>query len=213
MQAYLAQKRATIHALSGQGLHCGYLAGVHPRNITDDMNPDDAVRLVKPCLDDPLCLGIGEIGLEYDSLHEKEILAAQLSLVPELIARGKKIGLHTPRKNKMEVTLALLALLEATPDVKPLAVIDHCSAGTLPAILEAGYHAGITLSPIKTEWRSLPALTEKHADSINRILCNTDSGTEFYEDLLTASKAGQLESGTANMLFRDNAARFFQLAA
>lgn len=213
MQAYLTQKRAAIHVLSGRGLPCGYLAGVHPRNITADMNPDDAVRLVKSCLDDPLCLGMGEIGLEYDSLHEKEILAAQLSLLPELVAAGKKIGLHTPRKNKTDVTLALLALLEATPEIKPVAIIDHCSAGTLPAVLEAGYHAGITLSPIKTDWRSLPALVEKHADSIDRILCNTDSGTDFYEDLLTASKAGQLEPDTADKLLRGNAARFFQLAA
>lgn len=211
LNTYLDRKRATIHGLRKRGMTCGYLVGIHPRNITHDLTPEDAVRMIAPYLEDPLCLGIGEIGLEHDSLHEKEILAAQLSLAPVLKAKGKKFGIHTPRDDKEKVTLALLALLEARPEIKPMAVIDHCSATTLPAVLEAGYHAGISLSPVKTEWRTLPALVGKHTDSLTRILCNTDSGTRFYEDLALAAKHGQIASEWADKLFCDNAARFFNI--
>ena len=211
MRIYLTGKRAVIHRLNADGLSCGYLAGIHPRNITADMTPEAAVGLVRPFLDDPLCLGIGEIGLEHDDLNEKEILRAQLSLAPVVSAAGKKIGLHTPRGNKTAVTLALLAVLEAMPEIKPMAVIDHCDEKTLPAVLEAGYPAGLTLSPAKTDWHSLPALVETHADAIDRIMCNTDSGTTFHEDLVRAAAAGQIDPAAAGKIFHNNAAIFFNL--
>lgn len=209
LRDYLEQKRTTIHELHRQGLSCGYLAGIHPRNITDDLTPEAVADLVAPHLADPLCLGIGEVGLEYGIEREMEILAAHFALVADVAAAGKKIGIHTPRGNKDAVTRTLLVFLTSVPAIKSLAVIDHCSAETLPSVLAEGYHAGITLSPIKTDWRTLPDLVERHGADLDRIMCNTDSGTSFYEDLVTACREGQIETHAAKRIFHDNAARFF----
>ena len=209
LRDYLEQKRKTIHKLHQQGLSCGYLAGIHPRNITADLTPQAVVDLVASHLEDPFCLGIGEVGLEEGIEREMEILAAHFALVPEVAAAGKKIGIHTPRNNKAAVTRSLLIFLTSVPAINPLAVIDHCSLETLPSVLAAGYHAGITLSPIKTDWRTLPDLVERHRGDLDRMMCNTDSGTRFYEDLVTASRAACIESQAARQLFHDNAARFF----
>ncbi len=209
LRDYLGQKQRTIHALHRQGLSCCYLAGIHPRNITHDLTAEAVVDLVAPHLEDPLCRGIGEIGLEYGSARETEILAAHLSLAADVRAAGKKIGIHTPRGNKVAVTETLLAFLATVPEIKPLSVIDHCSATTLPPVLAGGYRAGITLSPIKTDWRTLPVLTERHGKDLDRIMCNTDSGTRFYEDLVTASREARIEPHAARQIFHDNAALFF----
>ncbi len=53
---------------------------------------------------DPKCLGIGEIGLDgYDQDQEK-IFIEQLDWCINYLPENKRIGIHTPRNNKYEIT-------------------------------------------------------------------------------------------------------------
>ena len=55
-----------------------YLAGVHPYGAPD--YTDDIHAQVVAALDDPLCVGIGEIGLDYHMDYDDDIAPAPHSL-------------------------------------------------------------------------------------------------------------------------------------
>ena len=73
--------------------------------------------LLAPYLQDPLCRGIGEIGLETGNLQETEVLLAQLELGRHLVSSGAVVGVHTPRSNKVEITQTTLGLLDQFTDL------------------------------------------------------------------------------------------------
>jgi len=210
LRGYLRhQKKLIGHIHRQTGLDCYYLTGIHPRSIPEDLDPRHVSRLLTPMLSDPLCLGIGEIGLEVGSAKEKEIFAAQLELALAMKVEAQVVGVHTPRSNKFETTRRTLEILNHYAELRPRLVVDHCSGETLGMVLEAGWQAGVTLSPPKTALSELSAMVNTRADAVQNIMCNTDSGTEFYEDLVSAAGSGQLPEHVKAAVFHDNAARFF----
>ena len=127
---------------------------------------------------------MGEIGLETGTDVECDAFRAQLSLYKQIYIEGKKIGVHTPRRRKASITKMTLDILNEYPGIHDITVIDHTSAQTLPWVLSAGFHAGITISPVKT---SIPELTDILADyphQTHRIMVNSDSGSAFYDDFV-----------------------------
>lgn len=209
LKTYLADQRRCIHTLHDTGLDCYYLAGIHPRNIPVDLSPEDVSDLLMPSLEDPLCLGIGEIGLETGTQQEKEMVVAQVEWGLGLGRSFLRIGLHTPRRNKAQMTDALLELLNDYWRLPSVAVVDHATRRTIGSILAKGYHAGVTLSPAKTSWEELTAIVSQHPDHIGRIMCNTDSGSAFFEDLVRAAGSDGLDMDMRQALCCRNAARFF----
>lgn len=206
----LALQRETIHRLNAGGLPCFYLSGVHPRNIPPDLKPEAVADLLMGHLDDNLCLGMGEIGLETASNREKDIFSAQMALAPQIIGRNKVIGIHTPRKDKQRVTREILALLENLPDLGDTIVIDHCTLQTIGTVLERGFWAGITISPVKTSGGELHQIVEKHRDHQHRIMLNTDSGDLFYENLYMVFMNPGIPESLKTALTRDNALIFYK---
>lgn len=199
-----------IRRLSAEGLECYYLVGVHPRSIPPDLKPEDINSLLLPYLDDPLCKGIGEIGLETKDTKQKEIFSAQLELGRQLGAENQITGLHTPRSDKLAVTQATLKILtDHYIDLKAKIVIDHCTVETIKSVLEAGFWAGITLSPVKTSLEELKQIISKYSHHITHIMCNTDSGRDFFEDEVRYSLTKNLDQAISQLIFRDNAARFY----
>ncbi len=208
---FLLQRRAVEDAAGRLGLDAFFLAGIHPRDIPDDLAPEQVADLLAPLLEHPLCLGIGEIGLETGSLREQTILKAQLEAARRLLQPEHRIGLHTPRSNKTMVTRHLLALLEDFADLCPRMVIDHCAADTLPLVLEKGFHAGVSLSPVKTSLAGLEEMVAGNAGQVDRIMCNTDSGSEFFQDLILAFGSRRFDRQLRDKIFCRNAADFFGL--
>jgi predicted metal-dependent TIM-barrel fold hydrolase len=187
------------------------LAGIHPRNIPEDLHPEAVRDLVMPCIEHDLCLGIGEIGLEMGTAHEEEIFQAQLEVALELHCPELRLGVHTPRSNKAVVTHQTLAIIEKYPRLNSLLVMDHCSTATLPEVLGRDLFAGVTLSPPKTTLGQLTEMRANHAWADRRVMCNTDSGLDFYEDLVKAASSQILPLSARRQLFQENAARFFGL--
>lgn len=204
----LCEKAETIRRLAAAGLHCRWLAGVHPRSIPPDLRPEQIAGLLKPFLEDPLCLGIGEIGLETGSHLEREVLTAQLELGRRLTGSGKVIGVHTPRLDKVAITAVTLKILAGYGELAPQLVVDHCTPATIMDVLDRGFWAGVTLSTVKTSWGEMKQMVAACRDGLDRIMCNTDSGSDFFEAVVTSSRAEDLPPATREKLFYANAARF-----
>lgn len=201
----------SIQKYSDAGLTCCFLAGVHPRSIPRDLKPVHIDSLLKGPLENPLCKGMGEIGLETGDTREQEILIAQLDFGQELLKRGKVIGIHTPRSNKHSITATTLKILARFPDISSSVVIDHCTLETIRPVLDAGFRAGVTLSPAKTSWEEMKHIALKYSNHIDRIMCNTDSGSEFFEDLVLLSRSPELPEAVLKKIFYENAFRFFSM--
>lgn len=209
LQASLSKQKETVYKLRKNGLGCFYLAGIHPRNIPPDLIPEKVEEILLPFLEDPVCLGIGEIGLEFASQQEKEILVAQLEMARQISPHNKIFGVHTPRGDKAQVTLEVLAVLKGFKTWHSSIVVDHCLPDTIAGILEEGFWAGITLSSGKASSEDLNQIIKNHPDSMERILLNTDSGSRFNEDLYRLYLSKAYPADIQTLLFRDNAFAFF----
>ncbi len=214
LKRYLKAQADLIQKLNKKGLPCYFLTGIHPRNIPPQIKVHDVENILSPFLENPYCLGLGEIGLETGHSKEKIIFAEQLALASKFKGKGIRIGIHTPRSNKVEITFEILRILNSYPGLEAITVIDHCSLENIGYVLKAGYWAGVTLSPVKTSFRNLEKIIERYPDNLHKIMCNTDSGTSFYDDLyrlLKASKEVAFTEKNIRSLTWDNAVEFFNL--
>jgi predicted metal-dependent TIM-barrel fold hydrolase len=100
--------------------------------------------------------------------------------------------------------------LDCFPEASSL-IVDHCSIDTIGSVLNAGFWAGVTLSKIKTSWAEMKNILSIHSDRIDRIMCNTDSGTEFFEDVLKYRYSADMPLDVLEKIFYKNAANFFKI--
>ncbi len=205
----LRAKADIIRELNQSGLECYFLAGIHPRSIPPGLKAGEVEGILMPFLENPRCLGMGEIGLENGGAIEVEILCAHLALSDHLIDLNKRIGIHTPRNDKPAVTRQTLELLDGFPDIKPITVIDHCTPETIGTVLEQGYWTGVTLSRIKTSPVELAQIVAEHAGQLDKIMCNTDSGAMFFEDLIDYYEDEDFPADVRQALAFENARNFF----
>ena len=208
---YLTFQKATIHGISNAGIPCYYLSGIHPRNIPNDLDVSQIPKILGPYLDDPLCRGIGEIGLETGSDQEIDVLTAQMEMAYTLINKEKIFGIHTPRNNKQTITSQLLSILDPFLSMKDHMVIDHCTPDTIGEVLKRGYWAGITVSPVKSSESDIIEILNKYEKYSNRIMVNTDSGGQFFEDLFQLSESPNIEETIKRQILKENALTFFKL--
>jgi len=209
LRRYLQRQAEAIREINECGLKCFYLSGVHPRNISPDLCPERLQEMILPFLDDPLCIGIGEIGLETGSTHEREVFSSQMEMASEVAQRKKVFGIHTPREKKSEITSRTLSLLESFLPWRDRIVIDHCTDRTIGEVLGLGYWAGVTISPVKASFRDLQEIIKDYPESLDRIMLNTDSGSCYYEDLYLYSCSKESDGSLKQDLTRKNALHFF----
>lgn len=69
-----------------------YLAGVHPYGAPD--YTDDVHAQVVAALDDPLCAGIGEIGLDYHMDYDDDIAPAPHDVQIDCMARQLEVAVR-----------------------------------------------------------------------------------------------------------------------
>jgi predicted metal-dependent TIM-barrel fold hydrolase len=212
LRNYLRAKQEAIHQISSSGLSCYYLAGIHPRNIPSDLRPEAIEDILGPYLDDPLCLGIGEIGLETGSNRAKKVLSAQLDMAHEVTDKGKVFGIHSPRENKTQIIAEILAILEQFGVYHNSIVVDHCTIETIRKVLDMGFWAGVTISPIKTSVEELRKILNENPNYHDRIMLNTDSGSIFYEDLYSFYLSEHISEDIKTNLVKRNALSFFKEA-
>ena len=211
LRNYLTRQLDFIEALNIQGLKSWFLTGIHPRTIPPELKGEEISALLEPFLAHPLCLGLGEIGLETGDARECDILRSQLRLHEKVRELGKKIGVHTPRKHKADVTRKILDVLGEFPSIQDITVVDHATSETLPWILSAGFHAGITISPPKTSLAELSDILKAYGGETDRIMVNTDSGRQFYEDCVNLCHDPAFDRDVLNQITDTTARTFFDL--
>ena len=209
LERYLEGRSRFFGKIRKELLHCYYLVGIHPRNIPSDLDSESVHPLLSPLLEDPMCLGIGEIGLETGSEREKEIFRAQLNMAGVAARKGKVIGIHTPRNEKEGVTSMILDILDDYSAWKDSMVVDHCTPQTIGRVLSSGLWAGITVSPPKSSIVDVKKILQEHSSLSGKIMLNTDSGDILYEDLYRISASGNIPGPLKRAVTRDNACRFF----
>jgi predicted metal-dependent TIM-barrel fold hydrolase len=125
--------------------HYAWLA-LNPKEADDRAVAAEVLPLIPHYLDRPNVLGIGEIGLNRVTRNEVATFVDHLDLA---VAHDQLVQVHTPHlEDKLKGTRVILETLRADGRLRPERVlIDHAEEHTLPAILEQGYWAGITLYP------------------------------------------------------------------
>jgi len=156
------------------GMKINPAIGVHPRCIPP--NYEKAVRYVEEN-----AIIIGEIGLETANDLEIEVLRSQLE-----IAKRKDVPcvIHTPKRNKLEVTEKILEVLEDLSFPEDLAVIDHATEQTVPIIINKGYWIGLTVQKGKITKEEVARIVESYG--FERFLLNSDTGFSDEEMFTTA---------------------------
>jgi predicted metal-dependent TIM-barrel fold hydrolase len=117
--------------------------GIHPRSIAVDI--ERAFDKLPSFLQNEIVVAVGEIGLEKASSSEKEIFKMQLKLAENL---KMKVVVHTPRKNKKEITKITTSIIEENIDPK-MVIIDHVDSNIIDDVIELGSMLGITVQPQK----------------------------------------------------------------
>ncbi len=134
-------RRAAAYGIA----HYAWLA-LNPKEADDRAVAAEVLPLIPRYLDRPNVLGIGEIGLNRVTRNEVATFVDHLDLAA---THDQLVQVHTPHlEDKLKGTRVILDALRADGRVGPERVlIDHAEEHTLPAILERGYWAGITLYP------------------------------------------------------------------
>ncbi len=203
--------------LTKEGVPFFYLVGIHPRSIPHDLAKERELPQVikdslKKHLENPKCLGLGEIGMDTDSAEEEKIFRWQLEWAEEFLPKSKRLGIHTPRNNKERMTEKLLKLLEYYEPLHPFIIIDHVTIKTFDYVHGAGYVTGITLQEGKSSVEELLTLLETRKDRASSIILNSDSAKKLsvpYMEWLR--KQGIVEEDLYRGLTFQNAVEFFNI--
>jgi predicted metal-dependent TIM-barrel fold hydrolase len=212
---YMEAHASVVRDSAGRGLGAYHVVGIHPRCIPTEPFEDRDLRsflegLFQSFSDDPLCLGVGEIGLETGGEAERRVFRAQLEAVAPL--ERFRVCVHTPRKDKPRVTGEILELLDDSGLDPERVVVDHLTPETLGAVLQRGYRAGVTLSAIKCKPSDVFEMLEAHPPALHRLMLNTDSNGNFHEDEVRFLTDPQTPQAWKTHLGCANAARFFGIS-
>lgn len=175
----------------------------------------EVIKLIPEFLDMPNVLGIGEIGLNKNTLNESTIFEEQLDLA---LSRRELVLIHTPHlKDKYRGTRMIVDMLRSDQRTEPSRVlIDHVEEHTVALAKEHGFWCGMTLYPLTkcTPARALDII-EKYGD--DRVCVNSagDWGPSnpcaVPDFIVEMRRRGYPESKIRKIVY-DNPLEFFRQA-
>jgi len=185
---------------------------INPKEAEDLTLAREVLRLIPEFLDYPTVLGIGEIGLNKNTVNEIKIFEEHVELA---LKYNQLILIHTPHlEDKKKGTRLIVDILRNFSKINPSHVlVDHMEEHTIQMVIDAGFWAGLTLYPeTKCSIPRAADIVEIYGDQ--RIVLNSacDWGNS---DPLAVPKAalelrmrGHTEKQIENVT-RENALRFF----
>ncbi len=195
-----------------------YMVGIHPRSIPEDVEgikglPLEIERAFEKCLSDPLCLGMGELGIDSKEFLEQEIYVFrhQLDWCVNNLPADKRIGIHTPKNNKEEMTEKILRILEEYSSLKDRIIIDHTTPVTWQWVFEEGYMCGVTLQKGKCSIEDLQEIIQNDLKRAEKTILNSDSGSEVSDFFMEFLKKRPFDEIINQKLLLDNSVKFFNL--
>ena len=197
-----------------------YLVGVHPYGAPDYSDEHDAQ--IEPALDDPLCAGIGEIGLDYHFDADDNVEAAPHGLQMEVMARQLEIAirhnvpveLHIRNDADDERREAHADALKVLREigVPQAGCVLHCFGEdrvTMERFLEMGCH--IAFGGAATFKRNDAVREAFAACPLDRLLLETDCPYMAPEPLRGLECEPAMIAQTADVLIYDRADRTGEL--
>ena len=190
----------------GITLYCA--VGVHPRGIPNDyMNVIDKLP---EYLEKSNVIAIGEIGLEKADKLEQEVFVEQLKFADEY---KKNIIVHTPRKNKKEVTKVIVDLLDDNINPK-LVQLDHLDFSIVDMLIDKKYTLGITVQPLKMSTSDTVRMLEEYG--YDKFVLDSDISYAPSNPLSLAETKHELEKigvneNKINKVMFKNASKFHNI--
>lgn len=160
------------------GIEIYAAVGIHPRCI-----PPEYSKVIEFMETNDGWVAFGEIGLETGDVKEVEIFKEQLKLAKKIDMR---CIIHTPRKNKKEITAKILQILNELSFPEDLAIIDHVNMETAGEVLKAGYFAGLTVQPGKLTEKDVYEIVSRFGTE--KAVLNSDIGFA-RSDMFATAKA------------------------
>ena len=212
--------RLSDAAAAGADMPCRYLAGVHPYGAAEYT---DAVHAqIVAALADPLCAGVGEIGLDYHFDADDDIDAAPHDLQMQVMARQLELAcacnvpveLHIRNDNGDEAREAhrdCLAVLREV-GIPAAGCVLHCfgeDRATMEAFVELGCH--IAFGGAATFKRNEAVREAFAACPLDRILFETDCPYMAPEPIRGLECEPAMIAQTADVLLYDRADRTGEL--
>jgi predicted metal-dependent TIM-barrel fold hydrolase len=208
--------RDVTYNISKENAPFFYKVGIHPRTICEDLKgksflPDQIKKGLEKHLKDPKCLGIGEIGLDNEDLVQEFILKEQLKWCASYLPEDKKIGIHTPRNKKTEITKKILEILKDFKDLFDKIVIDHIELSTINLIKHTNMQIGMTLQKGKSSPLDIKKLVKENLYDINKIILNSDGGKKISDLYFDFIKGEYVPNEIKTKLIKHNIISFYNL--
>jgi predicted metal-dependent TIM-barrel fold hydrolase len=165
--------------------YCGI--GIHPRSIPQNLNPQ-IYKTIEESIYLPEVVCLGEIGLEKGTKEEVEVLERQLTIAEE--NTDFPVILHTPSKNKREITKKLLEILENFTIKK--GIIDHISLENLDLALDSDLFMGLTIQLGKLTIDNFLQIIREHEYYANRFVMNSDLGIDIADQEIVPKAVNQM---------------------
>ncbi|MDP2726112.1 MAG: TatD family hydrolase [Dehalococcoidia bacterium] len=156
--------------------------GIHPEGIPHE-GVDEVLARLPEFLALESVVAVGEIGLQSGSNQEIEVLRRQLQIGKDL---GKPCIVHTPQKNKAEVTQLAMEVISQVGISLDLVVIDHMDSRIIEAVRDFGSWMALSVQPPKISEKEAAALVQAHGP--NRLMLNSDLAGGM-SDVLSLPKA------------------------
>lgn len=118
---------------------------INPKEAEDSGFAREVMAIIPEFLDQPTVLGIGEIGLNKNTVSELTIFEEHVAIAQQ---HDLPILIHTPHlEDKLKGTRLIIdALNNAKVDPNKV-IIDHVEEHTAGMVLDQGFWAGMTLYP------------------------------------------------------------------
>ena len=188
---------------------CGI--GIHPRAIPISLNPK-IYDIIEGMLQSPNVVCLGEIGLEKGTKQEIEVLEKQLNLAKK--NEDVPVILHTPGKNKREVTKKIMEILENT-NIKN-GIIDHVSLENIDLVLNSNLYIGLTVQLGKLTIEKFLDIIHEYEDYLNRFIINSDLGMDIADKYIVPKVIqrlveNKLEQKNIEKISHENAENLFKI--
>ncbi len=154
----------------------------------------EVIERMKPLLDRPNVIGIGEIGLNMNTENEIKVLRAQLELAKKL---NLLVIIHTPHVPKLEGVKIILRLIKELGLDPNLVDVDHNTEETIELTLKAGCWAGMTVYPTKLSPERAVNMIAKYGTE--RMLVNSSADWETSDPLSVCRTAQLMRSRGMSM--------------
>lgn len=197
-----------IERCKKNGLKLYVAIGIHPRNIAT--KHENILKQIPQLLENKNTIAIGEIGLETATQEEQEIFKEQLKIADEL---KKNIIVHTPRKNKKDISKTTKKILDENINPKQV-IIEHITNEIITDFIDTKYQLGLTVQPQKLSPKDVVQIIKEYGS--DRMILNSDSSFSPSDVLSVAKTKHQLE--LANIKRKDilkvtteNAKKFYNI--